>query len=1069
MNNSDKMKKIFLFLTFVICSVGYIHAQKFKVIDADTYIRSENDLIAGYSTFKDGFFQVGLNADQANRYEGIVNKIQGFVVPIKYADIYNAGEEMIGLYDMPNPYWNFSEANLSICDYHGNIIISGIRSKGKTYPKFANGKMVVQTSKGECVVINKEGNIIKKFKRTDVVGYLKEGVYIIQSNNREKLINENEEIILDKDYLYIRRINDDVFYGEISADKYEIIGNNWAKLIKGKQLECSSYDKDFILIHVAGKGYGVMNNNGEMVLPTKFDKIFNFQNGLARIKKGKKYGYVNTEFKIVIPIQYNKAEDFSYGLANTDKGVIDTTGKNIFNDEQSKVGKLCEGLRWVYVNGKYGYINEKGNMVIEPQYHFANDFKNGYANIRESENYWQMRNLIDKNGKKIIQVDSIRKYYIYNCNFSENCFPFYDRQTSKYGYMNDKCEIVILPQFGDARPFYNGMAAVLVSGDWGYINHEGAIIIKPQYKEVSSFNNGYAEVKKGDKYALIDMKGEVVTPWIELGFQYAFWEGGAFNAEEPINSRFNSRAICLQINENYRDPVLIAQKDTAKEQQKPKTKLERYIEKGMEAYALPSMSDYIKPKVEKEINTWQKKDEFESTAKWKVRVNEQTRNAKIETLKAKYKKEYQDKVDDYKARCNALVKEFYTMKEKEKRDAINLDRLKLSLFDADNESFMITGLPDADILLSVKTEEAPNFKQRWETIKKTATFKYVPNGDQVTLVSVTFTNGQKKYTYDGKSNVKYGVTDVEYNFKPFELAMEKNIEFSFDALEETPKTTVHSLAQNKTKVEHMKVSVGSVSDVDKTIPNTYTYNSNTFAVIIGNENYQKVSKVQFASNDASIFAQYCKLTLGLPEKNVRYYNDATYATMLSAVKDIKSIAQAYKGNLNILFYYAGHGVPNERSNDAYLLPIDTDGQSTEVCYPLSKLYQELGSMNAKSVVVFMDACFSGAQRGEGMLASARGVAIKAKPAAPQGNMVVFSAASGDETAYPYKEKNHGLFTYFLLKKLQETKGAVTLGELGSYIMDKVTKESVVSNGKSQTPTVSTSMSLDEGWRELKLK
>ncbi|WP_321436645.1 hypothetical protein [uncultured Bacteroides sp.] len=43
-----------------------------------------------------------------------------------------------------------------------------------------------------------------------------------------------------------------------------------------------------------------------------------------------------------------------------------------------------------------------------------------------------------------------------------------------------------------------------------------------------------------------------------------------------------------------------------------------------------------------------------------------------------------------------------------------------------------------------------------------------------------------------------------------------------------------------------------------------------------------------------------------------------------------------------------------------------------------------------------------------------------------GNVVVFSTAQGDETAYPYKEKGHGLFAYFLLKKTQETKGAVTL-------------------------------------------
>ena len=480
----------------------------------------------------------------------------------------------------------------------------------------------------------------------------------------------------------------------------------------------------------------------------------------------------------------------------------------------------------------------------------------------------------------------------------------------------------------------------------------------------------------------------------------------------------------------------------------------RVEQDGRLSYAIMSFASFLKPKVEAEINAWQKKGEFESTEKWKARVNETTREAKVQELTEKYKQEYQ-----------ALVKETYAIKEQEKKASIDLSKLQLSAYDADNESFMVTGLPDADILLAVNVEDAPSFKQNWETIKKSAAFKFAPSGNDVAIVSVTFTNGEKKYTYDGTSNVKYGVTDVEYKFKPLELAMEEDVQFNFDALDGAPKATVQTLAQNKAKVEYKKVSVGNVSDVDETIPKTNSKNSNTFAVIIGNENYQKVAKVQFARNDANIFAQYCKLTLGLPEKNIRSYNDATYATLLSAVKDIKNIAQAYKGNLDVLFYYAGHGVPNESSNDSYLLPIDTDGRTIEVCYPLSKLYEELGSMNAKSVIVFMDACFSGAQRGEGMLAAARGVAIEARPAEPQGNMVVFSAASGDETAYPYREKSHGLFTYFLLKKLQETKGTVTLGELGNYIIDNVTKESVVSNGKSQTPTVTCSEIMGADWRK----
>jgi hypothetical protein len=88
---------------------------------------------------------------------------------------------------------------------------------------------------------------------------------------------------------------------------------------------------------------------------------------------------------------------------------------------------------------------------------------------------------------------------------------------------------------------------------------------------------------------------------------------------------------------------------------------------------------------------------------------------------------------------------------------------------------------------------------------------------------------------------------------------------------------------------------------------------------------------------------------------------------------------------------------------------------------------------------------------------------------PAGNMVVFSAAQNDETAYPYREKGHGMFTYFLLKKLQETKGNVAFGELSDYITDNVQKQSIIINRKSQTPTVTSAAAMSDSWREMKLK
>jgi|GEM_PF-3414059 len=87
----------------------------------------------------------------------------------------------------------------------------------------------------------------------------------------------------------------------------------------------------------------------------------------------------------------------------------------------------------------------------------------------------------------------------------------------------------------------------------------------------------------------------------------------------------------------------------------------------------------------------------------------------------------------------------------------------------------------------------------------------------------------------------------------------------------------------------------------------------------------------------------------------------------------------------------------------------------------------------------------------------------------QGSMVVFSAAQGDETAYPNKDKQHGMLTYFRLKKLQDTKGNVTLQELGSVITSNVKQQPIVKNGKTQTSCVTSAASVADSWQNWKLK
>ena len=284
-----------------------------------------------------------------------------------------------------------------------------------------------------------------------------------------------------------------------------------------------------------------------------------------------------------------------------------------------------------------------------------------------------------------------------------------------------------------------------------------------------------------------------------------------------------------------------------------------------------------------------------------------------------------------------------------------------------------------------------------------------------------------------------------------------------------------ALAQRMSKEQDAMVAQKPVSveenldPIDVNLPKATEPRDNTFAVIIGNEDYKYVAAVPFAARDAAIFAKYCSVTLGLPDDNIRLYTNATYGDILDAIDDIKTISEVYNGDIRVIFYYAGHGVPDEATRNAYLLPVDARSQQLKTCYPIEKLYAELGSLKAHSVTLLLDACFSGSQRGEGMLMSARGVALKPRTDEPKGNMVAISAATGEETAYPYAEKRHGMFTYYLLSKLQESGGDVTLGELCDYITTKVSQQSVKVNRKQQTPTVMPSPEIETSWRTLPLR
>ena len=269
--------------------------------------------------------------------------------------------------------------------------------------------------------------------------------------------------------------------------------------------------------------------------------------------------------------------------------------------------------------------------------------------------------------------------------------------------------------------------------------------------------------------------------------------------------------------------------------------------------------------------------------------------------------------------------------------------------------------------------------------------------------------------------------------------------------------------------EEVRITKGTlISDVDRDIPVTTEKNPNTFVLIIANEHYQQVAAVPYALNDGRILAKYCQRTLGIPASNIKVHENATYNDIRLAIEWLKNVCEKYEGEASVIFYYAGHGIPDPADKSAYLLPVDGDGRYVATGYKLDELYKKLGEMPSKSMTILLDACFSGANRDGKMLASERGVALKSKSGVPQGNMVVFSAAQEDETALPYEEEGHGMFTYYILKKLQETEGNITLQELSQYVIREVGRKSAVTN-KPQTPCVTPSAEVGTEWKTWTLK
>ena len=227
------------------------------------------------------------------------------------------------------------------------------------------------------------------------------------------------------------------------------------------------------------------------------------------------------------------------------------------------------------------------------------------------------------------------------------------------------------------------------------------------------------------------------------------------------------------------------------------------------------------------------------------------------------------------------------------------------------------------------------------------------------------------------------------------------------------------------------------------------------AVIVGNADYEHrdIPDVLFAHRDADAFRRYVVDVLGFDPENIIDLRDARRRRMLDALGSRRSPQGELwsyldpDGGSDVVVFYSGHGVPGLKDKRGYLLPVDGSPHAAEEDgYPIDLLYKNLGSLKeARSVVVYVDACFSGSSAGGNLTRSASPVYVRAAlPKELSKKVTALTAATGKQLASWDDRARHGLFTHHLLNALYgkgdaDKDGKVTAKEAKRYLDKRMTR------------------------------
>ncbi len=654
--------------------------------------------------------------------------------------------------------------------------------------------------------------------------------------------------------------------------------------------------------------------------------------------------------------------------------------------------------------------------LVEPIYDYVGDFKEGLAAVKLNGKW----GIINKMGKVIVEPQ-----YDYINNLVEGLFRV--ALNGNWGFLDKTGKVVVEIKYRGASDLSEGLARVQLNNKWGFVDKTGKVVVEIKYREASDLSEGLAAVRLNDKWGFIDKTGKVV---IDIKYDGAspFSEGLASVAYVDKN---------IHTNKNEDQYGFINQKGEVAFQ------TFKYISNGFHEglcchrYSVSS-----------------KEDKWE-TAYYAIKVIDKF-GYSVFSFHSKNAKEDMY-IDDFQ---NGLVQ------VKFRKDRILWWDSYIKIVDR-------TG----NFICKTEFRNVGNFSDglAWAILKKKVGFINTM-GEMVIKPQFESANNFSEGLAAVRLNGKAGFID-----KTGKMIIEPQFEFANNFSEGLCATKInrkwgfikYPLLKEKTKKQELQNFI----DVDSDIPVTASPNDYRFALIIGNEKYQKECQVAFAENDALVFKQYAIKTLGVPEKNIIFGLNVAARGMYNSIEQLQNFIKAKEGKAEVVVYYAGHGGVKEETKEPFLLPVDVSNEdlkneNLKFAVSIGDLYKKLTAFPSVRVVVFFDACFSGAVRTDAsqQVAQLRELRIRITPVwkQPVGKIIVFAACEGEQTAMSFQGKKHGMFTYFLLSALKTSNlDRLTLGELFEKIRENTATEAAREN-KEQNPTFLIGTGI-ENWDKLKLR